>query len=47
MRWLRWRCPGSVSRYAYHQGLYVLAQSGEMVKVSKVRDDDAFEPKLW
>nr|VFK06046.1 MAG: hypothetical protein BECKLPF1236A_GA0070988_100017 [Candidatus Kentron sp. LPFa]VFK22712.1 MAG: hypothetical protein BECKLPF1236C_GA0070990_1000144 [Candidatus Kentron sp. LPFa] len=36
--------PDSVARYAYHQGLYVLAQSGEMVKV---RNDAAFKPRFW
>nr|VFK41422.1 MAG: Protein of unknown function (DUF3782) [Candidatus Kentron sp. TC] len=36
--------PDSVARYAYRQGLYVLAQSGGMVAV---RNDDAFSPKFW
>nr|VFJ62273.1 MAG: hypothetical protein BECKFW1821C_GA0114237_100219 [Candidatus Kentron sp. FW] len=36
--------PDEVARYAYHQGLYVLTQSGETVKV---RNDAAFKPKLW
>ena len=36
--------PDNVARYAYRQGLYVLAQSGEMVKV---RNDAAFRPRFW
>nr|VFK71613.1 MAG: hypothetical protein BECKUNK1418H_GA0071006_107413 [Candidatus Kentron sp. UNK] len=36
--------PDDVAKYAYRQGLYVLAQNGEMVEV---RNDDAFVPKFW
>nr|VFK36963.1 MAG: hypothetical protein BECKSD772F_GA0070984_10082 [Candidatus Kentron sp. SD]VFK42055.1 MAG: hypothetical protein BECKSD772E_GA0070983_101329 [Candidatus Kentron sp. SD]VFK78095.1 MAG: hypothetical protein BECKSD772D_GA0070982_10072 [Candidatus Kentron sp. SD] len=36
--------PDNVARYAYRRGLYVLAQSGEMVKV---RNDAAFRPRFW
>nr|VFK57076.1 MAG: Protein of unknown function (DUF3782) [Candidatus Kentron sp. TC] len=36
--------PDNVAKYAYRQGLYVLAQNGKMVTV---RNDDAFVPKFW
>lgn len=36
--------PDNVAKYAYRQGLYVLAQSGRMVTV---RNDDAFVPRFW
>ena len=36
--------PEDVARYAYCQGLYVLAQSGETVQI---RNDDRFEPQTW
>nr|VFK25044.1 MAG: hypothetical protein BECKMB1821G_GA0114241_101110 [Candidatus Kentron sp. MB]VFK35431.1 MAG: hypothetical protein BECKMB1821I_GA0114274_11183 [Candidatus Kentron sp. MB]VFK77293.1 MAG: hypothetical protein BECKMB1821H_GA0114242_11202 [Candidatus Kentron sp. MB] len=36
--------PDAVARYAYHRGLYVLAQNGEMVEV---RNDVAFKPRFW
>ena len=36
--------PEDVARYAYRQGLYVLAQSGETVQI---RNDDRFEPQMW
>jgi hypothetical protein len=32
------------ARFAYRQGLFVLAQSGESVTI---RNDAAFEPKVW
>ncbi len=33
-----------VSKYAYRQGLFVLAQSGETVTIL---NDDKFQPKIW
>jgi hypothetical protein len=33
-----------VARYAYRQGFYVLAQSGETVVI---RNDAQFAPKVW
>lgn len=32
------------ARYAYREGLYVLEQSGETVRI---RNDEAFQPKHW
>ncbi len=36
--------PEAVARYAYRQGLFVLAQSGDSVVIL---NDDAFTPKRW
>ena len=36
--------PKDVSRYAYRKGLFVLAQSGDAVKIL---NDDAFQPHEW
>jgi len=36
--------PDDVARYAYRQGLFVLAQSGDAVII---RNDDKFRPKHW
>jgi hypothetical protein len=36
--------PNNVSRYAYRQGLFVLAQSGEGVTI---RNDEKFQPQRW
>ena len=36
--------PDDVARYAYRQGLFVLAQSGEAIQI---RNDDRFTPKVW
>ncbi len=36
--------PDEVARYAYQQGLFVLAQSGEHVVI---RNDEAFQPRIW
>ena len=36
--------PNDVARYAYRQGLFVLAQSGESVVIL---NDSKFEPKVW
>jgi len=36
--------PNDVARYAYHKGLFVLAQSGENMII---RNDDKFSPKIW
>jgi len=36
--------PREVARYAYRQGLYVLAQSGESVVIL---NDAQFQPKAW
>ncbi|MBS3778955.1 MAG: DUF3782 domain-containing protein [Desulfovermiculus sp.] len=36
--------PDDVTRHAYRQGLYVLAQSGDTVLI---RNDDQFRPKKW
>jgi len=33
-----------VNKYAYRQGLFVLAQSGETIKIL---NDDKFQPKVW
>ena len=33
-----------VDTYAYHQGLFVIKQSGDSVKIS---NDDDFEPQIW
>jgi hypothetical protein len=36
--------PQEVARYAYHRGLFVLAQSGDSVVIL---NDDAFTPQIW
>ncbi|TVQ95425.1 MAG: DUF3782 domain-containing protein [Desulfovibrionales bacterium] len=36
--------PDDVARFAYRQGLYVLAQSGNTIQI---RNDSAFHPKQW
>ncbi|MGD7037456.1 hypothetical protein [Methylotuvimicrobium buryatense] len=36
--------PNDVARYAYREGLYVLAQSGNTVLI---RNDGKFSPKIW
>lgn len=36
--------PDEVARYAYRQGLFVLAQSGDTILI---RNDDRFTPKEW
>jgi hypothetical protein len=36
--------PDDVARYAYRQGLFVLAQSGDSILI---RNDPAFQPKAW
>jgi hypothetical protein len=36
--------PDSVARYAYHKGLFVLAQSGDTVIIL---NDEQFQPKSW
>ncbi|MGZ8217356.1 DUF3782 domain-containing protein [Methylomagnum sp.] len=36
--------PDEVARYAYRQGCFVLAQSGDSVTI---RNDAAFKPKVW
>lgn len=36
--------PQDVARYAYRQGLFVLAQSGETVAIL---NDGKFQPKAW
>lgn len=36
--------PDEVARYAYRQGLFVLAQSGDAILI---RNDDRFTPKEW
>jgi hypothetical protein len=36
--------PDDVARFAYHQGLWVLAQSGDQVVI---RNDNDFKPKAW
>ncbi|MBK5964194.1 DUF3782 domain-containing protein [Thiocystis minor] len=36
--------PDDVARYAYRQGLFVLAQSGDTILI---RNDDRFTPKEW
>ena len=36
--------PQNVGRYAYNKGLFVLAQSGDAVKIL---NDDAFKPQQW
>ncbi len=36
--------PSEVARYAYRQGLFVLAQTGESVEIL---NDDRFQPKAW
>jgi hypothetical protein len=36
--------PNSVARYAYRQGLFVLAQSGDSVVIL---NDDNFTPQRW
>ena len=36
--------PDDVARYAYRQGLFVLAQSGDAFLI---RNDDQFTPKEW
>lgn len=36
--------PEGAGRYAYRKGLFVLAQSGEIVEV---RNDSKFQPKVW
>lgn len=36
--------PDNVAQYAYRKGLFVLAQSGEIMEL---RNDDAFEPRAW
>ena len=36
--------PDEVARFAYRQGLFVLAQSGDAILV---RNDDRFTPKEW
>jgi len=36
--------PHEVGRYAYRQGLFVLAQSGESVVIL---NDAKFQPKAW
>ena len=36
--------PDQVARYAYKQGLYVIAQSGDHLFI---RNDDRFVPKCW
>jgi hypothetical protein len=36
--------PDEVARYAYRQGLFVLAQSGDTILI---RNDDRFTPKVW
>jgi hypothetical protein len=36
--------PDEVARFAYRQGLYVLAQSGDTVLI---RNDAKFSPKMW
>ncbi len=36
--------PEETARYAYRQGLFVLAQSGETIRM---RNDAAFRPRVW
>jgi hypothetical protein len=36
--------PPSVARYAYRNGLFVLAQSGETVRIL---NDERFQPRIW
>jgi hypothetical protein len=36
--------PDDVARYAYRQGLFVLAQSGDSVVIL---NDDTFQPRTW
>ena len=36
--------PPEVARYAYRQGLFVLAQTGDSVVIL---NDDRFQPKVW
>ena len=36
--------PDDIARYAYRKGLFVLAQTGEIVEI---RNDARFEPKVW
>jgi hypothetical protein len=36
--------PDEVARYAYRQGLFVLAQSGDSVVIL---NDGAFQPQVW
>ena len=36
--------PEGVGLYAYRQGLFVLAQSGDSVEI---RNDARFAPKVW
>ncbi len=36
--------PDNVGRYAYRKGLFVLAQTGDIVEI---RNDDRFEPQVW
>ncbi|MDG2990064.1 DUF3782 domain-containing protein [Candidatus Synechococcus calcipolaris G9] len=36
--------PADVARYAYHQGLFVLAQSGDSIVIL---NNDKFKPKTW
>ena len=36
--------PKNVARFAYQQGLFVIAQSGETVKIL---NDEKFTPKVW
>jgi len=36
--------PDNVAKYAYRQGLYVIAQTGDHLII---RNDDKFRPKIW
>ncbi|MBJ7899237.1 MAG: hypothetical protein GC158_04760 [Cyanobacteria bacterium RI_101] len=36
--------PSDVARYAYRQGLFVIAQSGEDLMIL---NDEKFKPKAW
>jgi hypothetical protein len=36
--------PDDVGRYAYKQGLFVMAQNGEAMLI---KNDDKFNPKTW
>lgn len=36
--------PDNVARYAYRQGLFVIAQSGEAMMI---KNDDRFQAKIW
>jgi hypothetical protein len=36
--------PSDVARYAYRQGLFVIAQSGEDLAIL---NDDKFKPRAW